>query len=270
MIVEFKSATGAWLHVLSSIIARGAITNPRGMPTREVLHNSVAFNMLRPVVSVPARKLSYKFLAAEAFWILSGDNRVETIAPYNKNIAQFSDDGKTFFGAYGPKVAAQIDFVVKSLLGDRMTRQAVITLWRENPPATKDVPCTVALTFNIRDGRLNCHVFMRSSDAWLGFPYDVFNFSMIALNVLSSYNENVSDPKANHARLGTLYFTAVSSHLYQKNWEDAATCFNFSEHDAADEPLHDMVYLRRDFDRILEDLCALMAEKETKWQIRPR
>ena len=72
-------------------------------------------------------------MAAEALWILSGDNKVETIAPYNKNIKQFSDDGIIFQGAYGPRIISQLDYVIESLRKDRESRQAVLTIWNPNP-----------------------------------------------------------------------------------------------------------------------------------------
>ena len=172
------------------------------------------------MLCVPERQLSYAFMAAEAYWILSGDNRVETIAPYNQHISQFSDDGTTFFGAYGPKIFSQLDYVILKLCEDPGTRQAGLTIWQENPPSTKDVPCTIAVFFNIRNLKLNCHIFMRSSDIWLGLPYDVFNFSMLAHLVCAELNQlsaNVLEP-------GLLYLTMASSHLYDTNFDQAIRC----------------------------------------------
>ena len=206
-----------WYQTLASILRhRGQVVSPRGKMTREILQHTVQVDMRRPVLTVPGRKLSYRFMAAEAFWILSGDETVRGIAPWNKHIEQFSDDGEKFFGAYGPKIIGQLDYVVRKLVDDKDSRQAGLTIWRENPPQTKDVPCTVAIFASIRDNKLNLHVFMRSSDAWLGLPYDVFNFSMLAhLICCRLYVQKVS------VEPGDLYLTAASSHLYQPHWEAA-------------------------------------------------
>lgn len=221
------NATRAWLGTIEDLILNGAYVAPREQPTLELLQHTIAVDLLHPVVAAPTRRVSNKFLGAEAFWMLTGDDRVETIAPYNSNISKFSDDGKTFFGAYGPKIASQIDFVVNKLLEDPDTRQAGLNLWRENPPKTKDVPCTISMFFNLRDGRLNMHVFMRSSDVWLGVPYDVFNFSMVALQVLCRLNAAYARQPAPHQGEelgwpknvvpGALYLTAASRHLYLAN-----------------------------------------------------
>lgn len=225
------TATRAWLGTLEDLLIDGTNVAPRGQQTFELLQHTMAVDLQQPVVVAPTRLVSEKFLGAEAYWMLSGDDTVAGIAPYNKHIAQFSDDGERFFGAYGPKILSQLDYVVNKLLEDEDTRQAGLTLWRENPPATKDMPCTVAMFFNLRGGRLNMHVFMRSSDVWLGVPYDVFNFSMVAMLVMCRLNEAYRRqptpyqgeergwPQA--ALPGALYLTAASRHLYERDQDKA-------------------------------------------------
>lgn len=221
-----RSANFEWLSELSWAFNKGNDVTPRGQLTKEVLQQTSIVNMRRPVVTLPERKLSTKFLGGEAYWILSGDNRVETIAPYNKNIVNYSDDGVTFFGAYGPRILSQLDYVIDKLKSDADTRQAVLTIWRENPPETKDVPCTVAVHFMIRDHKLNCHVFMRSNDLWLGFPYDVFNFSMLSHLVCCKLNAFVIENGGVIIEPGMLYHTASSRHIYEQHFGQVEQLIN--------------------------------------------
>lgn len=209
----------AWQLHLAELLNKGRECSPRGKKILELPSMQLTVDMRKPVLTVAERKLSYKFMAAEAYWILTGDDRVETIEPYNPNISQFSDDGVKFFGAYGPPIKDQLGYVVNKLELDRDSRQAGLTIWRQNPPETKDVPCTVAIFFYIRGPELEAHVFMRSSDAWLGVPYDVFNFSMLSHYVCGHLNER--------GRLetlvmpGQLYLTMGSAHLYEQNFAAA-------------------------------------------------
>jgi thymidylate synthase len=223
-----------WLQALNDILTNGDCVAPRGKMTREIPQRTIVVDMRKPVLRVPDRSLSFKFMVAEAFWILSGDDRVETIAPYNSRIADFSDDGERFFGAYGPKIVAQLPYIIEKLQVDEDSRQAGLTIWRECPPQTKDVPCTVAIFFNIRQHKLNCHVFMRSSDAWLGVPYDVFNFSMLSHLVCGLLNEHRLTADA--VAPGQLFLTAASSHLYESNWDDAKLCLGSQVLEQPDTP----------------------------------
>jgi hypothetical protein len=144
------TATDTWLTLLEHVVSAGHHITPRGLSCYELVNMHTMIPMHKPIVTVTARNLGYRFMFAEAWWILSGDNRVETIEPFSTNISQFSDNGKTFFGAYGPKIQMQLDGVVEKLAKDPNTRQAVINIWRDNPPETKDYPlypiCTVPYT----------------------------------------------------------------------------------------------------------------------------
>ena len=68
-----------WVNTLRHLIKDGQLAAPRSMACRELLGFQTIVDMNMPVMSIAARKLSYKFMAAEAAWILSGDNRVSTI-----------------------------------------------------------------------------------------------------------------------------------------------------------------------------------------------
>jgi len=200
--------TMEWLDWLEHLIKYGKSEAPRGMPTKAIYDQQLIFNPRKPVVMPIGRKLSYRFMLAEAYWILTGDDTVAGIEKYNKNIAQFSDDGVKFFGAYGPKVIAQAEYVVNTLRRDKDSRQAIISIWRDSPPPTKDVPCTIMVQFRVDSiNRLHSHVVMRSSDVWLGLPYDVFNFSMLMHMVASSLGVEV----------GNLRYTLLNTHLYERN-----------------------------------------------------
>lgn len=212
------TATAAWLNVLVEILAHGQVTHPRGFTCREVLGLQSVTDMRWPVCCSAARRLGYRFMCAEAAWVLSGDNRVATIAPYSKGISQFSDDGVFFYGAYGPKVVDQLPYVVDRLIKAPDTRQAVLNIWREKPAQTNDLPCTLSLQFQARGGLLHVMATLRSSDAWLGVPYDIFNFSMLAGYVCLLVRQ-VSGGSI--LRPGSLFFTAGNQHLYDTNLAQA-------------------------------------------------
>lgn len=209
--------TNVWHEHLTKVLAQGETINPRGMPTLEIPHATIEVDMRKPVLLNTQRKLNYKFMVDEAIWVASGDNTVAEITKFNKNMANYSDDGVTLSGAYGPMYKSQEDYVTKALLNDIDTRQACMTFWRTNPAPSKDIPCTVSIDFKIRNGQLNAHVFMRSSDVWMGLPYDVFTFSMLAHKICRNYNF----AKVGLLSPGKLYLTAASSHLYLSNHEAA-------------------------------------------------
>ena len=214
-----KFANIEWLNLLKSIVRDGSPVAPRSLPCRELLAHTTSVRMDSSVVTVKDRKLGRRFMVAEAHWILTGRNDVASIAPYSKEIAKFSDDGRRFSGAYGVKIVDQMRFVCDSLIEDNDTRQAVMAIWRENPRPSKDVPCTLTCQFLIRrrsgERFLDCVDSMRSSDAWLGIVYDWFNFSMLSTLVLLTIRER--DERLRDVQLGDLHLFAGSQHLYESD-----------------------------------------------------
>lgn len=89
------SANIKWRALLSHLLQGGDEVSPRGKTTKERLCHTTRWDMSSPVITCPIRKLGYRFMVGEAAWILSGDNRVSSIAPHARQISQFSDDGLT-------------------------------------------------------------------------------------------------------------------------------------------------------------------------------
>lgn len=199
----------AWIAQLERLLRHGHHVVPRGQETlEERAVQLVVDDWSECVLLSPTRKLNYRFMVAEFIWMALGRRDVAGVARYNSQIAQFSDDGRTFAGAYGPRVDRQWGYVVNTLRQDPASRQAIISIWEPNPGRSRDIPCTLSLQFLIRDRRLEVIATMRSSDIWLGVPYDVFNFSMLA-NALAG--------ELNDLEPGPLILNLGSSHLYLRN-----------------------------------------------------
>lgn len=210
----------AWMLLLEHLLRQKPNSAPRGYQTRELVN--VFFNVrnLRAnVLQSEVRNVNYRFYVAEWLWIWFGIDKVEPLARYIKRMRDFSDDGKTLAGAYGPRLAPQWDYIIEKLKGDRDTRQAVMSIWTPAPGPSKDIPCTLTLQFLIRENKLNLIVNMRSSDVWLGLPYDFFSFSQLA-NIVSAVLG---------IDTGEIIFNLASSHLYERDADKAIAVAVYSQ-----------------------------------------
>lgn len=206
-----------WKQNLSVCLKSDLTVSPRGMEVKELL--AAQYRVPMPAfLDLDSRAVNVSFMLAEAAWILSGSNRVAEIEPFMKRYSEFSDDQVFMRGGYGPKVVDQLGYVVDAIAGDVDTRQAVMSIWRERPAPSKDIPCTVSLQALVRNGKLNLSVYMRSQDIVLGFTYDVFTFSMIGYGIMLLLADRGID-----VELGDLYVTAGSLHLYSDKYVSATT-----------------------------------------------
>jgi thymidylate synthase len=158
----------------------------------------------------------------ELLWYLSGGNSVHFITHYVPRYRDDCEDGKTIHGGYGPRLfkwarngaaLEQINNVLKLLKKKPHSRRAVIQLFDGTDIAKdhKEIPCTCTLQFMIRGRRLHLFTSMRSNDAFLGLPHDIFAFTMLQEIMARSLG----------VELGRYKHFVASLHLYTKDLRDA-------------------------------------------------
>ncbi|MBO9184579.1 thymidylate synthase [Rhizobium sp. L80/93] len=131
----------------------------------------------------------------EMSWYLAGSDALPFIKHYLDRYDEFSDDKTTLNGAYGKrmfgirgryKIGAKVKIgtewqrVIDTLKERPGSRNATIQLF-SNADVRRDsldIPCTCSLQFVVRDGLLDLEAHMRSNDAYLGLPHDIFSFTM--------------------------------------------------------------------------------------------
>lgn len=151
----------------------------------------------------------------EFLWYLSGETKLDFIDYYVPGrFQEESDDQITVRSGYGERLFSfdgvnQVENVIKLLREKPSSRRAVIQLFDATDLLThyKSIPCTCTLQFMARSERLNMFVTMRSNDAFLGLPHDVFSFTMLQELVARSVGMEVGEYK----------HCAGSLHLYKKH-----------------------------------------------------
>ena len=199
--------------------------------TKELLNSG--FTLLDITDNVPTVRTGYSvaYMLGELAWYFTGREDVEFISKFSSFWKRISDDGVTNRSAYGAIVFNRYGFdqvkqVVDTLKRNPYSRRAIINFNVPNPERfeTRDEICTIALVFELRDGKLDCTGIMRSNDIWLGTPYDVVFFTELQKHIANELG----------AGYGKYTHFAVSLHAYAKDvyrvrevWavERVAPCF---------------------------------------------
>jgi len=154
---------------------------------------------------------------AEFCWYMSGSADLDFIRFYIQDYPPEEATG-SLEEAYGPRLIGtgefgrsfnQIERVIDRLRQRPDTRRAAISILEPSDlePEKAEAPCTIALQFVRRRERLHLIAMMRSNDAYLGFPHDVFCFTMIQELVARSLGVQV----------GEYHHFATSLHLYERD-----------------------------------------------------
>lgn len=182
--------------------------------------------------TVGFRKTFPKSAAAEVAWYLRGEQDATFIRKYAplwdkfvEPIAQKTDEWPYIHKTEGVKAAYgyrwrnhfgrdQIRLAVEALKRDPSDRRCYISAWDPAEDGLgalgqRNVPCPAAFTFSVLGGELHSSFFLRSSDVFVGLPYDVMGHALLM------------DAVAHELRLrpGVMHVTLAHAHLYESHWD---------------------------------------------------
>lgn len=227
MTITTKTLNAAYCRLLRELVFNSRVENGSQQGTIHALHdvNLVIQDPRATVCSVPLRNMSRRYAAGEYLLYESGTDAVEDFAAYSKTWSKLAIAGKVN-SAYGARIfgkhaeldgKSKWDYALSQLVKNADTKNAVIDIRQLSDifAIQPDRCCTLYLQFTIVDNTMNLHVCMRSSDAWLGVPYDVFCFSRFLQKMLYQYNKATG----NHVQLGTYTHQMLNVHLYEKHYK---------------------------------------------------
>ena len=210
------------LPLLCKELLKAPVSESRNGKVRQILNAQVEITdpRRRNVLNL-GRRANVFAQIAETAWVLSGRNDIEWLSAYLPRAGQFSDDGSTWRGGYGPRIRSghfgkdQLAHVINLLQKDPDSRRAVIGIY---DPAVDvgdslDIPCNDFLQFQVDQRELVMTVTVRSNDV-------IWGWSGINTYEWSVLQEIVAD--ALGVAVGPLVFNIGNLHLYEHHWKRAA------------------------------------------------
>lgn len=199
-----------------TLLRDGTQNNSTTGPSIEIL--GVTLRIARPRARVSRSQARARPFSAlgELLWYLSGSDQAAFVGSY---IPFYVKPGKPAVvnGGYGPRIRSRHGFDQLQAVIDMMrrkdgSRRSVIQLYDAKDLLTdEDVPCTTTMQFHRRGSILHMSVTMRSNDAYLGLPHDVFCFTMLQELVAAELDLD----------LGEYIHMVGSMHLYDSDKDKA-------------------------------------------------
>jgi thymidylate synthase len=225
--IGFRNADEQWMNMVH-LLLKQEVRGSRNGPVREIIGWSSRLEDARQCwVTNTKRAGARGYACAELVWYLRGDQNIEMLGKYAPSYERFTNDGLAM-GAYGDRwrnnpgirqksSRSALQLVVELLREKPDDRRAVVSMWDSGDLVEavrgvwRDIPCTIAMQFLVRDGKLHGVTTMRSNDVWLGTVYDVFAFCQIQCLLAAALGLEV----------GSYTHNVGSMHLYEKDREKA-------------------------------------------------
>lgn len=210
---EMYSVQEDYNWIVHCVMNYGDIATSRGMQHRELIGAQIRLE--HPQFSLATgigRRLNTRIAYVEALQLISGENYGNLLDKVSNGSFRQYFNGEVMHGSYGPRLRPQLINAV-SRLGEVDNRQVVMTIWDPFLDAKgdrRDIPCTVAMQFLLRNNKLHMVVTMRSNDVWRGFPYDVFQFTQLQCTIANAIN----------CEVGEYVHNVGSLHLYESDVEE--------------------------------------------------
>lgn len=179
-------------------------------------------NPINNIVSSKSRDFNKVFADKFFKWNWDGKTDSTELFDVNNNAKNYYEvNGRNT--AYGPRIVKQLPFIIDELKRNKDSRRAVINILEAedkelledkfNGKSKMEYPCTNAITFFIRDNKLNIHTSMRSNNMVLTICYDVYNFTNMLFKVYEILKKTYSN-----LEIGTYQHNIVSAHILKKEY----------------------------------------------------
>ena len=223
--------------LLRLILAQGSAKDDRtGTGTVGVFGYQMRFNLQQGFPLLTTKKLHWKSIAIELLWFLRGDTNLAYLKEHGVRIW---DEWATPEGELGPlygkqwtrwatpdgRELNQIEQVIEQIKARPNSRRLIVSAW--NPADLPDesispqanvqqgrmalAACHALFQFQVSDGRLNCQLYQRSADVFLGVPFNIASYALLTHMIAQQCDLQVGD----------FVWTGGDVHLYRNTIEQA-------------------------------------------------
>jgi thymidylate synthase len=216
--------------LLQYILTNGIDCNDRtGVGTRSVFGYQMRFNLQDGFPAITTKKLQFKSCVGELLWFLEGStderrlaeitygkDRTELVGKNTIWTANADVQGKSlgyvnnqFVKQLGPIYGRQwrnfdgfdhhigtdqITWILNEIKTNPDSRRLILSAWNPNQLSEMALPpCHTFAQFRVYNGRLNCQMYQRSADVFLGVPFNIASYALLTHIIARECNLEVGD-----------------------------------------------------------------------------
>ncbi len=228
-----------YLDLLEDILNNGIEKSDRtGTGTISVFGRQFRHDLNNGFPLLTTKKVHFKSIANELIWFLNGGTNINWL---NENGVTIWDEWAIEDGELGPIYGKQwtawptreggtinqIDYVVNCLRNNPNSRRILFHGWNVEYLPDESVspqdnvkegrmalpPCHLLYQFNVANDQLSSQLYIRSSDTFLGLPYNIASLALLTHMLAQQCDLD----------LGEIIISTGDSHLYLNHMEQVQT-----------------------------------------------
>jgi len=229
-----------YLNLLKKVVEEGCETDSRNSKVYSLFGERMVYDLRKGFPLITTKFVGYKTILRELLWFISGSTSNKDLTDkkvhiWNQNSTrEFLDErgldyeegdlGPVYgfqwrhFGAeyvsqdtdYRGKGIDQLKNVIHLLKTDPQSRRIIMNSWNVSDIDKMALPpCHVMCQFNVnqRDGTLNCQLYQRSGDMFLGVPFNIASYAFLT-HILA---------KITGYQVGNLIHVLGDAHIYESH-----------------------------------------------------
>ncbi len=231
----------AYLDLLTHILRDGVDRSDRtGTGTRGVFGVQNKYDLSKGFPILTTKRLSIHSIIQELLWFISGDTNIKSLQERKVTIwdewgtpeqcARFGREpgdlgpiyghqwrnfgaSKKEDGSYNKDGFDQLKALVHNLKTDPYSRRHIVTGWNPAEASQVAIPqCQTLFQFYVTGEQLDCQLYQRSADVFLGVPYNIAEYAFL-IHMLAHILG---------LRPGNFVHTIGDAHLYLNHLEQAS------------------------------------------------
>lgn len=179
--------------LLADVLHNGSPKGDRtGTGTRSVFGRQIRYNLAESFPLLTTKKVYFHAVVGELLWFLRGDSNVSWLQDNNIRIwNEWADADGELGPVYGVQWRSwptpdgshidQIQEAVDTLKNNPDSRRNLVSAWNVSElDKMALLPCHLLFQLYVVDGRLSLQVYQRSADMFLGVPFNIASYALLA------------------------------------------------------------------------------------------
>ena len=211
-----------YLDLLSHIMEHGTDKSDRtGTGTHSVFGYQMRFNLADGFPLLTTKKLHLKSIIHELLWFLKGDTNARYLQENGVRIwNEWADENGDLGHIYGYQWRSwpdyngghidQISEVIETIKNNPDSRRIIVSAWNvADLPNMNLPPCHAFFQFYVADGKVSLQLYQRSTDSFLGVPFNIASYALLLMMVAQVTGLEVGD----------FVHTLGDAHIYNNHFE---------------------------------------------------